>query len=59
MIVSFGDRVGEALFHGRADRRTRRIGPEVRRVAERQLDMRNAAETLADLRSPPGSVDYH
>lgn len=55
MIVSFGDRETELLFHGRATRGSRRFSAAVRKSALRKLDMLNAAKALPDLRSPPGN----
>jgi proteic killer suppression protein len=55
MIVSFGDRATEALYHGHSTKDTRRFPADVRRVAVRKLDMVNAAAALQDLRSPPGN----
>lgn len=55
MIVSFGDRATEDLFHGRNTRRVRRFSPPIVRPALRKLDMLNAATSLSDLRSPPGN----
>ena len=55
MIVSFGDKATEALYHGRPSRQVRQLPPDVVRVAIRRLDMINAAHTLGDLRSPPGN----
>ncbi|MBZ5640817.1 MAG: type II toxin-antitoxin system RelE/ParE family toxin [Acidobacteriia bacterium] len=55
MIVSFGDKATEALFHGRPSKQARRLPQDVARVAVRKLDMLNAARTLGDLRSPPGN----
>ena len=55
MIVSFGDKATEALYHGRPSRQARQLPPDVVRVALRRLDMINAAHTLGDLRSPPGN----
>jgi proteic killer suppression protein len=55
MIVSFGDRATEALFHGQRGRPIRRIPPDVRATAIRKLDMLNAAHSIQDLRSPPGN----
>ena len=55
MIVSFGDRATEDLFHGRHSSRVRRYPPEILRAALQQLDMLNAARALKDLRSPPGN----
>lgn len=52
MIKSFRDRDAERLF----DRRpTRRLGPEVQKLALRKLRMLDAAEKLDDLRVPPGN----
>ena len=55
MIESFADGTTEALFHGRGGSRVRRIPERVRERAVRRLDMLNAAESLEDLRSPPGN----
>ncbi|MCY4392905.1 MAG: type II toxin-antitoxin system RelE/ParE family toxin [Chloroflexi bacterium] len=55
MIESFGDRATEALIHGHGGSRVRRIPEQVRERAVRRLDMLNAAESLQDLRSPPGN----
>ncbi len=52
MIRSFRDRDTERLF---ARRPTRRLGPEVQRVALRKLRMLDAAQSLEDLRVPPGN----
>lgn len=55
MIVSFGDRETELLFHGRAMGGSRRYSSSVRKAALRKLDMLNVATQLNDLRSPPGN----
>ena len=55
MIVSFGDRATETLFHGERPKGGRRLPPDVRRVALRKLDMLNAAHALSDLHLPPGN----
>ena len=55
MIQSFGDSATEALFHGESNRAIRRLPAGVLRVTLRKLDMLNAAETLDDLRVPPGN----
>lgn len=55
MIVSFGDRATEDLFHNRQARRIRRYPPEILRPALQQLDMLNSAGDLRDMRSPPGN----
>ena len=55
MIVSFGDAATEALYHGSADRRTRRFPRDIVKTSLRKLDMLAAAVTLGDLRAPPGN----
>ena len=55
MIVSFGDPATEALYHGSADRRTRRFPRDIVKASFRKLDMLAAAATLEDLRVPPGN----
>ncbi len=55
MIVSFGDRATEALYHGRPNKQARRFPSTIVRVALRKLDMLNAARELRDLREPPGN----
>lgn len=52
MIRSFRDRDTERLF---ARHPIRRLGAEVQRVALRKLRMLDAAESLDDLRVPPGN----
>jgi len=55
MIVTFGDRATEDLFHGKETARVRGFSRDVARVALRKLDMLNAAVELRDLESPPGN----
>ena len=55
MIVSFGDKATEDLYHGRATARARSFPPVVIRTALRKMDMLNAARDLRDLQSPPGN----
>ena len=55
MIVSFGDRATENLYHGVRSARARRFPPELRTPAIEKLDMIHAAKELRDLRSPPGN----
>ena len=52
MIKSFRDRETERLF---ARHPTRRFGVDVQRVALRKLRMLDAADSLDDLRVPPGN----
>jgi proteic killer suppression protein len=53
MIVSFGDRATEDLFHNRPTSRARRFPRDVVDLALIKLDMLNAAAAVLDLRSPP------
>jgi len=55
VIVSFGDKATEDLFHNRHSNRVRRYPPGILRPAVQQLDMLNAARELRDLQSPPGN----
>jgi proteic killer suppression protein len=55
MIVSFGDKLTEALYHGTSNKGLRRLPPEVISRALNKLDMLNAAHGVLDLRSPPGN----
>lgn len=55
MIVSFGDRATEDLYHSRPTNRVRRFPADVIAFALVKLDMLNAAAALVDLRSPPGN----
>lgn len=52
MIRSFRDRETEKVFNREPSRRWSR---DLQRVARRKLLMLDAAETLADLRVPPGN----
>jgi len=55
VIVSFGDKATEDLFHNRQTQRIRRYPPEILRPALQQLDMLNSSTDLKDMRSPPGN----
>jgi toxin HigB-1 len=52
MICSFRDRDTERIFRRE---RTRRLAPDVQRKAQRKLAVLDAAESLQDLRVPPGN----
>lgn len=52
MIKSFADRDTERLFHRGS---VRRFPADLRRVMLRKLIIVDAAESLEDLRSPPGN----
>ena len=55
MIVSFGGRATEDLYHNRPTSRTRRFPPELLNLALVRLDMLNAASSVLDLTAPPGN----
>ena len=55
MIVSFGDRATEDLYHGRPTARARRFSRDVIDVALVKLDSLNGAASILDLRAPPGN----
>jgi toxin HigB-1 len=55
VIKSFGDVATEAFASGKNSARARRIPVDIRTVAARKLFMIETAETLSDLRSPPGN----
>lgn len=55
MIVSFGDRATEDLYHDRPTSRARKFPRDIVGQALVKLDMLNAASSVIDLRSPPGN----
>ena len=55
MIISFGDKATSDLFHGTSSRHVRRLPNQILELALHKLDVINAAQTLDDLRSPPGN----
>ncbi len=55
MIVSFGDRATEDLYHNRSTSRARRFPSDFTALALVKLDMLNGAAAVLDLRSPPGN----
>jgi toxin HigB-1 len=52
MIKSFKDKVAERLFTREP---SRKLSPEMQRLGLRKLRLLNRAQTLADLRIPPGN----
>ena len=52
MIKSFRDRDAERVFNRQ---RVKRLSLSVQKVAQRKLDMIEAAEMIDDLRIPPGN----
>ena len=55
MIVSFGDRATEDLYHNRPTSRARRFPNDIVSLALVKLDMLNGAAAVLDLKSPPGN----
>lgn len=55
MITSFGDRTTSDLYHGLSNNRVRRLPTQIIESALYKLDVINAAQSLDDLRSPPGN----
>jgi proteic killer suppression protein len=55
MIVSFGDRATEDLYHNRPTSRARRFPQDVVGLALVKLDMLNGSAAVLDLRSPPSN----
>ena len=55
MIVSFGDKHTEAVFHGTPIKLLRRYPADVVPRAARKLDYVNGASELIDLEVPPGN----
>lgn len=55
MIVSFGDRATEDLYHDRPTSRARRFPRDIVDLALAKMDLLNAAAAVLDLRSPPGN----
>ncbi len=55
MIVSFGDKTTEAVFHGTPINLLRRFPGDVLPRAVRKLDYLNGATELTDLEFPPGN----
>jgi proteic killer suppression protein len=55
MIVSFGDKTTEGIFHGHDTKAARRIAQVLWTRVQSKLDMLNASTTLEDLRVPPSN----
>ena len=55
MIVSFGDKATEAVFHGTPIRLLKRFPVDVLKKASQKLDYLNGASDLTDLEAPPGN----
>ena len=55
MIGSFRDKALESLYYDGANKKTRRIPGDLRRVILRKVDMLELAVDLNDLRMPPAN----
>ena len=55
MIVSFNHRATSDMFHGISSRHSRSLPTQIQEPALYKLDILNAAQSLKDLRSPPGN----
>ena len=55
MIVSFGDKTTEDVFHGHDTKSARRIANVLWTRIQSKLDLLNASATLEDLRVPPSN----
>lgn len=55
MILSFKDETSSDIYHGYNTKAARRIPRGIWPVAQRKLDMLNAAQDIMDLRMPPGN----
>jgi len=55
MIASFGDRASSDLYNGVSSKRVRLLPSQILEAAQNKLDVLNAAQSLNDLRSPPGN----
>lgn len=56
MIISFRNKETEDIFDGTHSKRARKVCPQTLwNIAQRKLDLLNAAAQLSDLRVPPGN----
>lgn len=55
IIVGFGDKATEDVFNDTDSREGRSIPKQIWRVAQRKLDMLNAAQDILDLRAAPAN----
>jgi proteic killer suppression protein len=55
MIVSFGDKTTEDIFHGYDTKAARKIARVLWARVQVKLDLLNASTTLEDLRVPPSN----
>jgi len=55
MIITFLTEATRDIYDGKESKQARRITQSIWKVAQRKLDMLNAAYSLNDLRSPPAN----
>ena len=55
MIIGFHDRATQDIYDGNDTKAARHLPESIKAVAQRKLDMINAAHELRDLASPPGN----
>jgi len=55
VILSFGNKVTEALYNGLDTKGVRHLPLDMKRKTLNKLDVLNGAHDLLDLRSPPGN----
>lgn len=55
MILNFKDATTADVFHGNSSKASRKLPVALHAIACRKLDWLNAAQSLDDLKSPPGN----
>lgn len=55
MILSFGDKATEAIYHGLHSKEARKIPKALWSLVQRKLDLLDAAAVPDDLKVPPGN----
>ena len=55
MIINFKTKATEDIYHGISSKEARTFSTAIGSVAQRKLDMINAAVILPDLKVPPGN----
>lgn len=55
MIVSFGNKLAEDLFHNRTSKHTRHFQPDLYKTARRKLYLLHYLVNLSELKAPPGN----
>jgi proteic killer suppression protein len=55
MLISFGDRTTEDIYHGRSTKAARKFSRDLWARIQMKLDVLNASTTLDDIRVPPSN----